>query len=162
MMFGFERYSRSSGGQHTNWRRRTGYAVCIMSAAMFLNMPLICGCGGSSGRQSIEGTVTLDGKPLEKGQITFVPEADSGGPTAGAGIEDGKFAIPASRGAFIGKFRVKITASRLSSRKVLGINGKLVDEYVQFLPRKYNSESQLTADMKADAKNHFEFTLNSK
>ena len=87
----------------------------------------------------------------------------TGGPTAGADIVGGKFAIPASNGTFAGKFRVEITASRLSSKKVADrFTGKPVDSYEQFIPHRYNRGSQLEADVKADAANRFEFSLNSK
>ncbi len=121
------------------------------------------GCGNASSRQAIEGTVTLDGQPLEKGQVTFAPQMGTGGPTAGADIVGGKFAIPASSGPFAGKFRVEITASRLSGKKVADrFTGKPVDSYEQFIPHRYNRGSQLEADVKADAANRFEFALNSK
>ena len=89
----------------------------------------------TGGRQAIEGTVTLDGKPLEKGQITFVPQGDTKGPTAGAEIVGGKFAIPAAGGPLAGKFRVEITAARPGGRKVHDrMTGTLVDAYEQFIP----------------------------
>jgi hypothetical protein len=134
-------------------------AACIGLAALCL----LVGCTGSSGRQAIEGTVTLDGKPLEKGQITFVPQADTKGPTAGAEVTGGRFKIPAAGGAFAGKFRVEIAASRPGGPKVPDrMTGKLVDGYVQFIPARYNAESQLTADVKAGAVNHFAFEVKSQ
>jgi hypothetical protein len=100
---------------------------------------------------------------LEKGQITFVPQAGTAGPTAGAEIAAGKFAILASGGPFAGKFRVEITASRPGSQKVTDrFTGKLVDAYEQFIPKKYNTESQLDADVKAGITNRFEFVLKSQ
>ena len=49
-------------------------------------------------------------------------------------IVDGKFSVAAQRGTFAGKFRVEITASRPTGKKVPhpGIGG-LVDEYSQYL-----------------------------
>ena len=124
---------------------------------------MLCGCGGSGNRAAIDGVVTCDGKPLEKGQITFVPQIGTKGPTAGAEIAAGKFTIPAAGGTFAGKFRVEVTASRPSGRKIPDrLTGKLVDAYEQFIPQKYNADSQLTADVKAGAENRFEFAVNSK
>lgn len=135
-------------------------ARCVVLLAAML---IIGGCGGSDGRQAIEGVVTFDGKPLENGQITFVPQSGTGGPTAGAQIVDGKFAISAAGGPFAGKFRVEITASRPSSQKVADrFTGKLVDSFEQFIPRKYNVESQLEAVVKAEGSNRVEFALNLK
>ena len=98
-----------------------GYAECVAYIRLvtaILIAAVIGGCGGAGGRQAIEGTVTLDGQPLEKGQITFVPQGDTKGPTAGAEIVGGKFTIPAVGGPLAGKFRVEITASRPGGQKV--------------------------------------------
>ena len=137
-----------------------GMLVCALSVVCLLTL---CGCGGTGGRQSIEGTVTLDGQPLEKGQITFVPKQGTQGPTAGAEIAGGKFTIPAAGGTFSGKFRVEITASHATGKKVTDhFTGQLVDAYEQFIPAKYNTQSQLEADVKAGAANRFEFAVTSQ
>jgi hypothetical protein len=168
-MFGLDRGSVLSGGcekaarilrgrgRHMECAAYMGLATAILGAMM------LCGCGSTSSRQSIQGTVTLDGKPLEKGQITFVPQADTRGPTAGAEISGGNFSIPTAGGTFAGKFRVEITASRLSGQKAADrFTGKPVDSFEQFIPRRYNTESRLTADVKAGTENRFEFATSSK
>jgi hypothetical protein len=134
-------------------------AACIGLAALCL----LVGCTRSDERQSIQGAVTLDGKPMEKGQITFVPQAGTKGPTAGAEIVGGKFAIPAAGGPFAGQFRVEITASRPGGKKVADrFTGKPVDAYEQFIPGKFNADSQLSADVKAGAANRLEFAVKSQ
>jgi hypothetical protein len=149
--------------QTTRKTARSGAVSLSAIVAAISGTLLICSCGGSGGRQSVEGTVALDGKLLEKGQITFVPEPGTPGPTAGAEIGGGKFAIPASGGPLAGKFRVEITASRPGGKKVADrFTGKPVDAYEQFIPARYNTESQLTADVKADVENRFEFKVDSK
>lgn len=143
--------------------RYAACVTCIRFATAMLVAALVSGCGGAGGRQAIEGTVTLDGVPLEKGQITFVPQGDTKGPTAGAEIVGGKFTIAAAGGPFAGKFRVEITASRPGGMKVPDrMTGKLVDGYEQFIPTRYNAESQLSADVKAGVENRFEFAVNLK
>ena len=128
--------------------------VCVISAS---------GCGGGSQRQAVEGLVTLDDIPLAKGSISFQPQSGSPGPSAGAEIVDGRFAIPYAQGPFVGKFRVEITASRPSGRKVADrFSGQPIDEYVQYLPTKYNTQSKLTVEVKTDGVNHFDFPLVSK
>ena len=84
--------SEAASSERNGSCKAAGFAAVAAAIAAAL---LICGCGGAGGRQSIEGTVTLDGKPLEKGQITFVPQSGTQGPTAGAEIIAGRFAIPA-------------------------------------------------------------------
>lgn len=124
---------------------------------------ILAGCGKDSRRRGIDGTVTLDGAPLALGYISFRPKLGSPGPTAGAEIIDGKYSIAPQGGTFVGKFRVEITASRPSGNKVPDrFTGKLVEGYVQYLPTRYNDQSKLTAEVQAEGKNQFEFTLESK
>jgi hypothetical protein len=121
----------------------------------------LLGCG-HGGRIPVEGTVTLDGQPLKNGTIQFRPLAGTNGPTAGAQVVDGKFAVPAQGAPFVGKFRVEITAVHLTGQKVQNPMGNgMVDELKQFLPARYNSESQLQAEVAVAGPNHFEFMLTS-
>jgi hypothetical protein len=125
-------------------------------------LTVLGGCGKDSLRQAIDGTVTLDGAPLAKGYISFRPEVGSPGPTAGAEVVDGKYSISTEGGTFAGKFRVEITASRRSGKKIPDrFTGELVDEYAQYLPERYNTQSELTAEVKGEGENQFEFTLDS-
>lgn len=111
----------------------------------------------------IEGVVTLDGQPLPKGSIQFIPLPGTDGPTAGANIVDGKFVIQSSGGPFAGKFRVQITAAGLTGRKVLDPRSdQMVDEYSQILPARYNNQSELQADVKTGVPNRLEFALASE
>ena len=122
----------------------------------------LLGCG-HGGRMAVEGTVTLDGRPLEKGSVQFSPLPGSTGPTAGANIVDGKFVILPAGGPFAGKFRVEITAVGLTGRKVLDPRSQaIIDEYAQCLPARYNTQSQLQAEVTANGPNHFDFAIVSE
>lgn len=61
--------------------------VCF---ALPLYLLLAAGCAKPAG--SVSGEVTLDGKPVKSGQITFTP-ADGQGPIVGGPVTDGKFAV---------------------------------------------------------------------
>lgn len=130
-------------------------ALCvILVAASF-------GCGRSE-RMSVEGTVTLDGQPLEKGSIQFSPMPGTNGPTAGADIVAGKFIIRSAGGPFAGSFRVQISAAGVTGRKVLDPRSNtMIDEFAQVLPARYNSQSELQAEVKAGDVNRLEFALAS-
>ena len=142
-------------------RNRTRSTLWLFPALACLTIS--AGCGKDSPRRAIDGTVSLDGAPLAKGYISFRPEFGSPGPTAGAEIVDGKYSISTEGGTFAGKFRVEITASRPSGRKVPDrFTGQLVEDYTQYLPARYNSESELTAEVKEEGDNLFDFTLESK
>ena len=130
--------------------RRTLALICCIVA--------VTGCGGVQ-RESLEGVVTLDGQPLQNGYITFQPQSDTRGPTAGAQIDSGKFAIPASKGTFAGHFRVEIISTRLSGRTIADRDGTLVPAKEQFLPKKYNVQSNLEVQVNPNELNQFTFEL---
>ncbi len=133
---------------------------CFVGIALVL----LAGCGMNSNRESVEGTVTLDGKPLSEGLIQFIPQQGTGGPSAGAGIAEGRFSIARDKSIFPGKFRVEITAARKTGRKIESpiAPGRFADETVQYLPARYNLQSELTAEVTAGGSNQFEFELTSK
>ncbi len=133
------------------------------AAVCGLGLLLLAGCGRSSDRQALEGTVTLDGAPLAEGSITLRPLPGTRGPTAGGKISDGKFSVSPEGGTFVGTFRVEITASRKTGRKVKDPRfGREVDEVEQYIPRRYNHQSELTAEVTAEGPNQFKFALTTR
>ncbi len=60
---------------------------CVFVALSLLSL-CVTGCGHDSGRESLAGSVTFDGKPLPYGEIIFRPKA---GPEGSATVRDGKF-----------------------------------------------------------------------
>lgn len=71
---------------------------------------LTFGCGRDNplGRKALSGKVTLDGKPLEQGNIEFHPLFE-GGVQSGGVITGGRYTIPSHEGAVPGSYRVAIT-----------------------------------------------------
>lgn len=70
----------------------------------------LTGCGGGGGLADVQGTVTVAGKPLSKGEIQFAPFK---GPPANGQIVDGKITdvrTKGSSGVGIGDCAVAITA----------------------------------------------------
>ncbi|HEX4414240.1 MAG TPA: hypothetical protein VH107_11470, partial [Lacipirellulaceae bacterium] len=59
-------------------------------------------------RVSVRGKVTYDGASVKRGLITFRPAAGSKGPSAGAAIDDGEFAISADKGPTAGPHDVEV------------------------------------------------------
>jgi hypothetical protein len=55
---------------------RIGRAIVVVAAILPLAS---CGRSDSLGFTPVEGRVTFDGKPLERGEIRFVPDASQGG-----------------------------------------------------------------------------------
>lgn len=120
----------------------------------------LAGCSGSTTAPTypVTGTVTLDGKPLEKGEIYFLTPAK--GEVDIVAIKDGKFEGQAKAGAR----RVEIHAYKIvPAHEAASMPGYTVPESREnYLPAQYNTESTLTAEVKADGENQFDFQLQSK
>jgi hypothetical protein len=128
-------------------------------AALALSLAALVGCGGGgTKRASVEGTVTYDGKPIDNGSITFVPDGGGDRPKAGGSIKDGKYSIGAGEGGPVpGKYKVEITWDKSVGKKLDpdiqgGANTK------QVLPDKFNKATTLTAEVKSGT-NTIDFPL---
>jgi hypothetical protein len=142
-------------------------------AGMMLGAALVmaAGCGGSSGpeRASVAGKVTLDGTPLAKGSISFIPTGATQGPAAGAVIENGAYATAQGTGPVLGEHRVEIIAFKAGKEATApGIDGATAGpsaasgapEMEAFIPEEYNKNSQLTLKV-ASGTNNKDFELKS-
>lgn len=121
------------------------------------------GCGSSTAdlRASIEGTVTLDGKPLEMGRIKFVPIDGTPGPVAGGQIKNGTYKIDAAKGPAIGRNRVEINSTIKTGRQITGMTGEMVDEVTEGIPQQYNADSTLESEIRKGV-NQLDFELSSE
>ena len=120
------------------------------------------GCADTGGRIALSGVVTLDGEPLPEGAIEFHPRQGTGGPSSGGEIAGGQFSIAAERSVFPGVFRVEITANRGTGKKqIYEITGEEFEIRAQYLPARYNRQSELSAQVAKSGKNYFEYHLES-
>lgn len=119
--------------------RRTIVSLLLSSAGIVL----ILGCNNQEAA-SVHGDVTVDGKPLEKGVITFTgPD----GKSSKANIENGKYDLRTTPGSN----RVQISAPVATGKRkeYNGPNAPLVEITEESLPAKYHTKSELTFDVKA-------------
>src|SRR6516225_4208451 len=68
---------------------------------------LAAGCGYDA-NASVRGQVTLDGKPVEWGSISFVPTNGTKGPLTGSVITNGQYHVPAASCTAVGRYKVEI------------------------------------------------------
>ena len=126
-----------------------------------------CGCAQSNGpvRVAVAGKVTLDGTPIAEGTINLLPASGTKGPTAGAPITDGLYAIAAAKGPCVGRYRVEIRGSKKTGRQVPApgpkTSGLVVDEILEIVPKRYNAESTLEAELKP-GQNELDYSLTTK
>lgn len=118
------------------------------------------GCAPSP-RRALSGKVTLDGAPLPSGYITFRPLHETAGPTAGAEILAGEYRIPAHQGTFEGRFEVQIVATRPTTRRIRDpLDGSPGFAVEQYLPPRYNQQSELVIEI--EARETYDFDLKSR
>jgi hypothetical protein len=122
----------------------------IVQCVLLLGLSLaVTGCGGSM--RDVSGTVTFDGAPVPEGHIAFVPE--KGGAGGGGTITDGQYTarVPA------GKSKVQITASKKMKLPPgqVGMYGDK-EEVRQYVPEKYNTQTELTADVSSPGPVNFD------
>ena len=115
---------------------------------------LFVGCSGAQGPQiaPVSGKVTFNGEPLHDALVAFYP-AD-GRPSMGTTDSSGNYTLSYTHdkpGAIVGQHTVRITTGTVS--------GEEVQKVKETVPVKYNSESELTADVKAGQNNTFDFSL---
>jgi len=137
-------------------------ALAAVASMLLLSGP---GCGASDNlpREAISGSVSVAGKPLESGLVTFNPDGADIPTQGGAAVVAGKFSIPREQGLVPGKYKVAVSAAGdTPERKVDTINnmpGMPPIPAKEIIPKEYNTSSLLTAEVKAGAKNEFSFNL---
>lgn len=119
----------------------------------------LIGCGPSGLKLNpVSGTVTFDGEPLPEGRIQFrLVEGDQ---RAFSGkIEQGRYAVE----TMPGKMAVEITASRIIPGKFDESNpGEKAPVGEMYIPARYNSATELTAEIPSGGVKQLDFTLTGK
>ena len=124
--------------------------------ATFLSALIMTGCS-SNGRNSVSGDVTLDGKPMENGSISFRPAPGNNSNTAGGTISKGKFYLSASHGLKPGKYTVTIQAVQLTGRKIKDPEtGNLISELGTI---RFKNADRLEATVTDGGASHLQYDL---
>ena len=134
-------------------------AGCLLCFAL-----LLCGCGGDDGPEmgDVTGLVTLDGQPLPKASVRFVPENAS--PSIGITDDQGRYELQYSSsrdGAIVGMHTVSISTHRNAGEDDDGNRTPAVPEKVAV---EYNAKAAENPDMKREVKpgsNDINFELKS-
>jgi len=123
-----------------------------------------CGGGDSLPREAVSGSVSVEGKPLAAGLITFLPDSPDVPTQGGAAIIDGKYEIPKAQGLVPGKYKIVISAPE-DEEPAVDPNlppGFPPPPRKEVIPSQYNAKSLLTAEVTAGRQNVFEYNLTSK
>jgi hypothetical protein len=138
---------------------------------------LVVGCGDTTGlekRYPVYGTVTYQGKPVEKGTINFIPSKPGEGRAAGAPIQNGSYSLTTASqgdGALPGAYDVTVSSKSIdtSAMEAVAKGGqfhhdatfaKANKEAKDLVPAKYGSitTSGLKAQVKTES-NKYDYEL---
>ncbi len=156
----------------------------------FLMMLLTVCCFGCSGGGAdidlgaVSGVVTMDGSPLADAIVVFVPT--EGNPSTGRTDANGNYELAHlgdSKGAVLGSHKVRIITGKpvtsdidgdaditksgntgpadTAGSAIDGLKNPSAKGAKEPIPAKYNTKTELTADVKA-GENTFDFKLDSK
>lgn len=150
--------------------------ICSCELLVLLVVICLTGCGKSDiERTSIKGNVSIGGKPVATGNISFIPQSGTESPTAGAEISNGQYTIGKEKGPTPGTYTIQIMASESTGKKttVTGLPGgpREIEETVSIVPVKYQPKGPsapkgagteiLTASVK-QGENVIDFSLDDK
>ncbi|MCE9565737.1 MAG: hypothetical protein K8U57_27245 [Planctomycetes bacterium] len=130
------------------------WLVRLGAVALMLGAVLGCGSDPAPKTYPVQGSVTLDKKPLEKGTIYF--KIVQTGDLASFEIKDGEFSGKLPEG----ERRVEIVS--MVSKGVKDFNGMKGEVTENVIPPDYNVNSKLTATVTRDGPNKFTFDVKSK
>ncbi|MDY3552127.1 hypothetical protein R5W24_001207 [Gemmata sp. JC717] len=128
---------------------RTRFSAAAGAVALLL---FFSGCGDKV--SEVSGTVTFDGKAVANGDIIF--ESPDGSVTPAAGkIANGQYSLAVAPGPK----KVRITAPKPPTKPdpVMGMN-----PIESLIPKEYNVETKLTADLKPGKREGLNFDLKAK
>lgn len=119
----------------------------------------VVGCGKSDGPKTyvVKGTVTLDDQPLPTGHINLVPTDGKGG-SAASEIRNGKYEVR----IVPGQKSVEITSEKVTGKQKAYPGDPKSPEFdikEQIIPAKYNSNTELKVDVKAQGATESNFKL---
>lgn len=119
-------------------------------------------------RVAIAGTISIDGEPMESGNIRFVPLANTNGPKTTHTVLNGRFESDAANGPCLGEHKVEIelTGSEQYGHDDEEALARLQVERVRLrqpkLPAIDNESSTLKATIERDGNPSLEFKLNTR
>jgi hypothetical protein len=139
-------------------------ALRLPLAAAFASALVVLGCGPSAPkRYAVSGTVSYKNAPIPNGTVTLTPADPAVKSSGGAAIKDGKFTIDAAAGLFPGTYKVSVNYPDPKRAPPTPKEGEAPGEggreVMDLLPAKYNRDTELRAEVKADGANAFTFDL---
>ena len=130
-------------------KTRTAFTLVeLLVVIAIITVLLAVGCGGpESSSVRLEGTVTVDSSPVQRGVITFVPQLADQGTVISATIVAGQYRA----NVLPGPLRVHIQATEKTGRTV-DVFGVREPEWENIIPNRYRDgvEIEVSKDVRKD------------
>jgi hypothetical protein len=143
----------------------------LLSGILAISLGVLSGCGDGGPRVvSVEGTVKLDGKPLDKILVEFLPTSD-GQRSFGETDSEGHFKLTTDdgkrNGATVGRHKVTLKDTAVLGGKFMGRKGEDMNMSEGRKSRIANSftspdTSTLSVTVDASKKNQFDLEATAK
>ncbi|MDZ7618399.1 MAG: hypothetical protein U1E05_15445 [Patescibacteria group bacterium] len=143
--------------------RCSALALSVLGA--WLAVAALAGCGHRPNlppTARVAGTVRLDGKPLPRGTVQFIPDTTqgtSGAPAVGNIASDGTYTLYTAgvQGAIVGHHKVRVEARAEPRNEMDTLPASLI-------PERYADEqsSELTFEVTAGGTNEIDIELTSR
>ncbi len=122
----------------------------------------IAACNRHPNAAGVEGNVSFNGKPVERGTVELHPIDGTVGPMVGGVIEKGTFRIPVEKGPIVGgTYCVRILGMEKTGEKQVNRDrpNETSDVYANVIPAEYNNQSKLKAVISYDQPNRLDYSL---
>ena len=125
----------------------------ILLSTLALIALVVTGCGrAGDGKVEVSGNVVFDGQPITSGDIRFVPDSRKSGSVAGSQIVNGNYQLQGKQAILPGSYRVEVTGYQNSDGSPGPVDRADPEaDYVQYVPGKYNTESELRFTLAPDS-----------
>ena len=132
----------------------TGIGVLAIAALLSI------GCGHAPERVGVTGDVVFDdGQPVDQGMIEFAPLASKNAVGAGAVIVQGHYEIPQAKGLRLGQYQVRIYQPEKVTAAVGPPGASRVERPREQIAAKFNSQSELIAEITAVKDYRFDYRV---
>jgi hypothetical protein len=126
----------------------------MASVGLVLAAALLPGCETGPRSYQVAGKITADGEPIELGEILFDP-VPPGPPVHASRIEKGAYRLTVKEGSYIVRLNgVKLVQLPPGKTNAYGETS----ERQQFLPPKYNAQSELKIEIRSNVTKDFDLT----
>jgi hypothetical protein len=131
-----------------------------IAVVLLLTIPACSRGPDAPQRGTLEGSVTINGKPVASGLIRFMA-IDPSGTNVVATITDGQYSVPEGQGPSKGKYRIEFSVPSATKRRIPNddIPGEFIEEAPETLPARYHSKSEITADYDPAQPRRYDFQL---